>query len=259
MTGILTDEARWIAQNLARNCGYRVFPARLDKKPACERGFLEASDDPGHVEELWRRYPAPLIGVATGEASGVDVLDIDVKHDEALAWWTANERHIPSTRTYRTRSGGLHLYFRHAPGVRCTTGRVCRGIDTRGDGGYAIFWFAAGLECLDHCPPAVWPMWLLAELRRTEELARRPARVRTSAGRQSRSVDAINTLIANAAEGERNNLLYWGACRVAELLADGQLSTAEAESMLLASARAAGLSVCEARATIRSGLRSTAA
>ena len=185
MTGILTDEARWIAQNLARNCGYRVFPVRLDKKPACERGFLEASDDPGRVEELWRRYPAPLIGVATGEASGVDVLDIDVKHDEALAWWTANERRTPSTRTYRTRSGGLHLYFRHSGGVRCTTGKVCHGIDTRGEGGYAIFWFAAGLECLDHCPPTVWPTWLLAELRRTEEPVRRHAQVRTSGGRQS--------------------------------------------------------------------------
>jgi hypothetical protein len=103
---------------------------------------------------------AGLIGVRTGETSGISVLDIDIKHAEACAWWQKYVRHIPVTRTYRTRSGGLHLYFRHSAGIVNSEARPVKGVDTRGDGGYVIFWFAEGFECLDHSPPAAWPRWL---------------------------------------------------------------------------------------------------
>src|SRR5271168_3008733 len=86
---------------------------------------------------LWRRYPAPLVGVSTGEPSGIDALDLDAKHPEAAQWWTANRHRLPTTRT---RSGGLHLIFRHQPGVRCWIGRPVPGVDGRGDGGFAIWW-----------------------------------------------------------------------------------------------------------------------
>ncbi len=66
------------AQALARNCGYKVFPCRVhDKRPTCPHGFRQASNDPAEIARLWRRYPGGLIGIATGQASGIDVLDID--------------------------------------------------------------------------------------------------------------------------------------------------------------------------------------
>jgi len=79
-----------------------------------------------------------LIGVAIGAASGVDALDLDCKHLEAVGWWTANRGRLPLTWCHRRRSGGLHLLFRNAVGVRSTASKIARGIDMRGDGGYII-------------------------------------------------------------------------------------------------------------------------
>jgi hypothetical protein len=155
-----TAEACQLAQNLARNCGYSVFPCKADKSPATPHGFKDASRDPDAIAELWRRFPGPLIGIAAGEPSGISVLDIDIKHSSACTWWHANERLLPPTRACRTRSGGLHLYFQHEPGIRNASGRPVPGVDVRGDGGYVISWFAASLECLDHSPPAPFPGWL---------------------------------------------------------------------------------------------------
>ncbi len=154
-----------LAQNLARNNGWPVFPLGENKRPTWAKddgghGFHDASTDPDRINWLWRHHPGPLIGVPTGKVSGFSVLDVDVVHDEARAWWRQHEHLLPTTRTFRTRSGGMHLCFQHADGVRNSQGDLSLGVDTRGDGGYIVFWFAAGCECLDHAPPAVWPHWV---------------------------------------------------------------------------------------------------
>ncbi len=162
------DELTQTAINLAGHCGWHVFPCRENnKRPSWGKdqggnGFHDASIDPAEIRRLFSHPGAALIGIRTGEASGFSVLDIDVKHDEARAWWKRNEKHFARTRTYRTRGGGLHLYFQHRPGVRNSEGKPALGIDTRGTGGYVIHWFAHGFECLDHSPPAPWPIWLSA-------------------------------------------------------------------------------------------------
>jgi hypothetical protein len=161
MSGIrILDDVATLAENLAHNCGYSVFPCRHDKRPASPHGFKDAVSDPVLVRPLWRRYPAPLIGVACGTASGICILDIDIKANDARAWWLQNQHRIPETRCYRTRSGGLHAVFRHTPGVRNVQGEPIPGVDVRGEGGYVAWWFGAGYECLDHSPPAPWPAWL---------------------------------------------------------------------------------------------------
>jgi Bifunctional DNA primase/polymerase, N-terminal len=164
------NEARRLAINLARNTDYSLFPCREDKTPATRNGFRDASNDPERIDHSWKVSPGPLIGIATGEASGVDVLDVDSgKHPEAEAWWRAATSgdirpSVLPTRVYRTRSGGLHAYFQHARGVVNTQSKLARGVDTRGCGGYAIYWFAAGCPCEDEAPPSPWPAWLLSAL-----------------------------------------------------------------------------------------------
>src|SRR5262249_12053469 len=117
-----------------------AFPLRIDKRPACPRGFHAATIAPLGLRELWRRYPGPLVGVPTGERSGLDVLDIDApRHPEAAEWLTAHLDRLPLTRIPRTRSGGLHLLYLHAAGLRCWTSRPVSGIDGRGDGGYIVW------------------------------------------------------------------------------------------------------------------------
>jgi len=106
-----------LAQNIARTCGFAVFPCRENKRPASSHGFKQAAKDPDEIAELWRHWPGSLIGVATGPASGIVVLDCDRKHAEAIAWWKRNHHRLLPTRVYQTRSGGLHLYFNDRPGV----------------------------------------------------------------------------------------------------------------------------------------------
>jgi hypothetical protein len=140
-------EALQAALALARD-GLACFPAFPSKCPSTPHGFYDASKDPAALRALWQQFPGPLVGVRTGAVSGIAVLDLDRKHREATDWWIQNRPRLPSTRVHRTRSGGLHLIFCHADGVRCTTGRIAAGIDTRGDGGYVIWWPAAGLPVL---------------------------------------------------------------------------------------------------------------
>lgn len=148
------------AQKLARH-GLKVFPCQQDKRPTCKWGEL-ASSCPESIPMLWRTYPGPLIGVMTGAVSGFDVLDLDWGkggddfHQEHCS-------RLTGTRTHRTRSGGLHLLFKHREGMRNSASRIAPGVDVRADGGYVVWWPAAGLEIVDRSPAQQWPAWL-AEL-----------------------------------------------------------------------------------------------
>lgn len=245
-----------LAISLARNCGYAVFPCSAQKTPVRPKreggdGYKDASTDPDVIAWLWRHWPGPLIGIATGAVSGISVLDVDVKHTPALAWWAENEPRVPLTRAFRTRSGGVHLYFQHRAGVTSTQGKICLGIDTRGDGGYAIHWFSAGLPCLDHRPLSRCPEWILDAIRPKPPA---PAATPHRTFNAPRAIEGVLRTIERAAEGQRNGTLHWGACRLAERIAAGQIGTGEAEHMLLHAARQCGLADVEALPTIRSGL-----
>jgi hypothetical protein len=245
-----------LAQNLAKNCGYAVFPCREDKQPATLHGFKDASKDRDEIERLWKRYPGPLIGVATGEVSGIDVLDVDTKHPTAVRWWECAEKRIPSTSVFGTRSGGCHAYFRHAEGVRNTTGKLAQGVDTRGDGGYAIYWFAAGYPCLNDGPPTPWPEWLLECVLYKEPEPKRGA-IRTP-DHSDRAIIGILNAVQTAPEGRRNDLLHWAARRLKESTEGGFISSKDARSLLLEAAQVAGLPSLEALRTIASAWREAA-
>lgn len=255
-----------LAVALARNCGYAVFPCGDDKRPMLKGWPERASTDPAAIFRLWHQHPGPLIGIVTGERSGIDVLDLDVKQPTSSIWWRANEPRLPPTRTYRTRSGGIHLYYRHAEGVRNTASKLAKGVDTRGTGGFVISWFAAGLDCLDQTAPAAWPAWLLADLLAKPAPTPAPAAASAStasfvsrSGRAGRAIDGALRRVADASEGERNQILFWAACRLAERVRSGELSASEAETLLVQAGRAAGLTELEARATVRSAMRGRAA
>lgn len=264
------DELIQTARNLARNAGWPVFPCASNKAPAIPkaeggRGFLDASTDPATITRMFSRRNAALIGIATGAASGLDVLDIDIKHDAARAWLAMAETTIPPTRTHRTRSGGVHVYFRHTEGVVNTQSKLARGVDTRGDGGYIIYWFAAGFECLDPTPPVPWPAWLLTTLLRPPAPPPLPAHGRRYTGKGARPQAMVSRAldrVAAAAEGHRHTTLRAAARTVGGLLDAADLSRDRAAELLLdAVIRAGGAAVDQrnATATIRSGLERGAA
>src|SRR5262245_26783369 len=178
-----------LAAALALASKFLCFPCRRDKAPTCPHGFKDASRDAATLQQLWTNYPGPLIGVPTGAVSGIDALDIDAKHAQAREWWAANRVRLPPTRVHRTRSAGLHCVFQHTAGLSCSVGRVARGVDVRADGGYAIWWPAAGLPVLHDGESACWPAWLL-------QLLQSPL---TSRALPSRRVRWSPTIAASAA------------------------------------------------------------
>jgi hypothetical protein len=253
-------EVTRLAIELARNFHYAVFPCGKNKTPIWPkhlggRGYKDASTNPDRIAWLWRNYPGPLIGVATGVASGFDVLDIDPRHESAVEWWHRNHTRLPVTFAYRTRSGGVHLAFKHAPGLRCSAGReggrLPLGVDVRADGGYIIYWPAAGSPVLDSVPIAPWPAWLL-DLLRKPRAERAEAFPRVLAVSPDRAIDGLIRTVSTAREGTRNARLFWSSCRLSERVRAGEIGQREAEALLLDAARVAGLPVLEAQRTIAS-------
>jgi len=102
--------------------GRPCFLCRTNKHPTTPPRFKKATCDANGLRDLWRRRPGTLVGLATGEASGFDALDLDRGHPEAGVRWAECRHRLPETRTHGTRSGDIHLLFRHTSALRCTAG-----------------------------------------------------------------------------------------------------------------------------------------
>lgn len=147
--------------------GRPVFPCRSDKSPRTEHGLLDATTDERQILVWWRRWPDALIGVPTGERSGMLVVDVDrrsrgVERFEELVQAHGGEREWPAAPAVRTPSGGLHYYFSHIDGIRNSVDRMAPGVDVRADGGYVIVPPSPGYEfcdCEDEPLPDL-PGWL---------------------------------------------------------------------------------------------------
>jgi hypothetical protein len=231
--------------------GLPCFPCRADKTPASPRGFKDATCDSGTLEELWRRHPGPLVGVPTGEVSGLDVLDIDPRHGGA-SWFRKQRHRLPSTRVHRTRSGGLHLLFQHKAGLRCSAGKIAAGVDVRAAGGYVIWWPTVGLPVPAEMPIAAWPNWLRARL--SSPPPRAFPRITVP---DVHALMRLVQLIAGSRSGERNNITYWAACRAGEMVASGLIGAPAAAAVIVEAATRAGLPRAEAKRTAWSGIRAT--
>jgi hypothetical protein len=200
------------------------------------------------LADLWKRFPGSLIGVRTGAISGLDVLDIDTK-PPGRAWWTEHRARLPKTRAHRTKSGGLHLLFRHAPGLRNSASRIAGGVDVRADGGYLVWWPVAGLPVLCDAPPTPWPDWLLDLLRPA------PPPPPRAVIPDDLQICRILARVSAAQEGERNSITFWAACRLGEMTASGLLSESDALALVVDTATSSGLPYREALTTARSGLK----
>jgi hypothetical protein len=242
-----------LAINLAVNCRWPVFPVRLligpdgkaEKIPQIKQWQERASTDPVVIEHMWKVRPGDLVGVLCGPRSNLAVVDVDIKHPTARAWWRINEARMPSTRTYSTYSGGFHLYYQHHEGVPTQANKLTTGIDTRGAGGFIVFWYAFGCACADHTPPQPFPDWLHAEL------TYQPPAPKYNGAQASDPDVAINGVLkflAAAREPNRNGSLFWSACR----LVDHGCGHNRALALLLPVATSIGLTEHEARRTIAS-------
>jgi len=124
------------------NRGLAVFPVDpLTKAPKTAHGCKDATRSEASIIQLWRKWPAAGIAVATGKPSGIVAIDIDPSSggEDGFAQ-LAGELGAPG-RTVQviTPRGGYHLWFRAPAGaVACSAGKLAPGVDIRGDGGYVV-------------------------------------------------------------------------------------------------------------------------
>jgi hypothetical protein len=245
--------AREEAMKLAA-LGVPVFPCLASKAPARPKirggqGYKDGTTDPVEVANLWRDFPGPLVGACTGEISGFDVLDFDTaKHPEVVRWFFENRNRLPRTRVHQTGSGGMHYFFKHDPLARTGNGRLGIGIDAKANGGYVIWWPAAGRKVINAAPIDAWPRWLIAK-----QQPEPPKEFHRPVG--PTNFDGIADYVAALREGERNAGTFWAFCRAEE-----EGGPAEAINAITHAALRNGLSLAEirqiagsARRTIRSG------
>jgi hypothetical protein len=238
----------------ALGCG--VFPCNADKSPLTLRGFKDASVDFEVIDSWWTQWPDALIGVPTGEK--FVVIDADLQHTEAQVWYA--RANLPLTRAHVTRSGGRHLLFQPHHDVKCTASKLHPHIDTRGQGGFIVWWPACGLEVLHENVLAPVPDWIL------RALAREPGKftgVRYLATPISadtpqsaaRKLEGILRTVAQATEGTRNQILFWAGCRLREMAAVGFLSRDTAMALAIEAATRSGLPRLEAIRTLHSAFK----
>ena len=234
--------------------GWPVFPCKPDQKaPDTAHGFKDATTDPAVIRRWWRARPDRNPAIATG-APGPDVLDVDVKPDGSgfpafnrlkQAGVLAGARAL-----VRTPSGGLHAYF---AGTGQPCGRLVRDfLDFKSSGGYVL------------APPSVVggkPYALLDHRRgadgrldwravtRLLDPPKAPARPgRLDVG----DLGKLASWVAALKEGNRNDGLFWAACRAAEA------GHSDLDDLVTAAVQA-GLPEEEAGRTVASAARKAAA
>jgi Bifunctional DNA primase/polymerase, N-terminal/Primase C terminal 2 (PriCT-2) len=180
------------ALHLARH-RIKVFPCGDDKAPLTGHGFKQATLDERQIRKWWARWPSALIGAPAGER--FVVVDIDLQHNEAREWLEGVR--LPITRTHRTRSGGLHVFFRPHPDVRNSAGKIWPHVDTRGSGGFVIWWPTVGLEVLDRDVLAQVPEWIVEALSPKPSEARPRCRVPRDGDDDERIADALERIPAD--------------------------------------------------------------
>ncbi|GAB2766954.1 bifunctional DNA primase/polymerase [Terrabacter koreensis] len=253
--GLSTGPARLVVLDLdTRNHGQHD-PGLSDPGQHDQGGAVpaaRASDLPG----AWATEP--------GVMDGADVL--------AVLAARAGQPVPLETRTVRTPSGGMHLYFLAPHPLPSTCGRLGPMIDTRAMGGYVVAppsrTTAGGYQTINPAPPAPLPGWLLDALTPAAPVGASrpgPAMRRTAAARGpvtdpyvfaafENEVDAVLA----ARPGTRNDALNRAAYALGQFIAAGRLNESMAIDALTIAAEHIGLSPAETARTIASGLAAAA-
>jgi hypothetical protein len=122
--------------------GWSVFPCEpRGKKPITTHGLKDATTDLNQVRDWWSDCPSANLGLPTGVINGLVVLDQDgAEGQAALAALHAKHGPLPPTLSARTgRDGGQHFYYAYwRDDLKNSAGKLGRGLDIRGEGGYVI-------------------------------------------------------------------------------------------------------------------------
>lgn len=166
--------------------GWAVFPVGRQKRPIVDAWDAKATSDPDKVRALFAPYPTCSVGVATGRASGVFVVDVDNSDPSH----PIHERLDP-TLVVRTPRGGYHYYYAMPEDTsdddvlrNTAKAKSCLGyddVDTRGIGGYVVapgsVTAGGSYEIVCDVEPAPIPTWIVEAMRAYKRARATPQQV----------------------------------------------------------------------------------
>jgi hypothetical protein len=118
--------------------GWRVHPLRPGQKQPLITGWpTKATTNHNQIKRWWQNHPDANIGIATGQTSGIVVLDID--HPASFTHWQETQGAQFRTVSAATGSGGQHHYFQYPNNTRLgNRTRFLPGADLRAEAGYVV-------------------------------------------------------------------------------------------------------------------------
>lgn len=153
--------------------GIPSFPTQ-DKRPCWsnaelgvakgEGGYKAASTDPDVLEKLFSHPKATEIAVPMGEMSGLMAVDCDTHKDPAIRKWVDEQAWLHDTLQHKTRSGGMHFFFKH-PGNHIKFPATLReGVDIKAVGNGYVCWIGTPGYTVGHdVEPADFPLDVLRD------------------------------------------------------------------------------------------------
>jgi hypothetical protein len=248
----------------AKSLNWFVFPlAPRGKTPITPNGFKDASNDPERIRAWWTQTPQANIGVDCGR-SNLAVIDLDGAH--ALDRWNVivDSMGLPFARcaVAQTGGGGNHIvYAQPSPRIRNTSGKLGKGIDTRGDGGYIVL--APSIHPsgnryewlneqepeygLDPMPDQLADLILNTPLPPAAEAKPTPTTMNGEL-----SLQRAYERIANASEGTRNEIINKATWYLYGLVREGKLIEQDVWSVVEMAAQRCGYPQGETKAVLRS-------
>ena len=248
----------------AEKAGWEIFPCKLDKSPYTKNGFKEATTDPEQIKKWWAKWPEASIGCATGPASKIFVLDIDLPFGpKSLEDLILKHGSLPETRLQQTGSGGFQYFFQwNGKNIKNSAGKIGKDIDVRGNGGYCILPPSPHptgnqYKWVQRVEMPFAPDWL------TNLIVKKPAIKTVShpqqGGNSQYGLMALSQeiiLLSGAGEHQRNDQLNRSSFALGQLVAGGELEAGHVENSLKGIALSIGLEETEARKTFKSGFDS---
>jgi hypothetical protein len=276
-----------LAKSLAKK-GLHVFPCRPSsvfsddaitelvkiKSPWVRESWSkESTTDLTTIKDIWTDGKSDAMpGIDLGK-SGHVVIDLDRHNDndDGVANFTklATEHncHIAQWPTVVTPSGGKHVYFLQPKHITLGNGegKLPRGINVRGKGGYVI---APGAEgdagaysgfSRPITEAVELPQWLIDIIKPPRPSFHNiftPGKASTREyAYASAALRKQSDEVAGTREGSRNNVLYKAAAAMGNQIASGRISEHEVVSALTNAGLSAGLDPEEVNNTIESGLK----
>lgn len=235
---------------------------------ASGHGIWDASCDEARVLDLFAAAPGAT-GYAVGcgmEPHNILGLDLDRKNgaDGVARLLEIAETcgfAIPDTIEVVTPNGGLHKWLTlprgtHVPNYVGRVGLIAApGIDIRSRGGQLVGPGSrgpAGTYRLASAPDAAIataPDGLVKLLMTARAPGARDERRPMSHGRR---IHGLVATLLEAQPGQRNSMLFWTACRMAETVNEGGIGDRDARELLLSAAERIGLDHSEAAQSISS-------